>query len=91
MSIQPPSLWLALAACLLLAACLAWQKLCKSPPTWIKELHSLGQTRKHKFPGTAIICGGSIAGIVTARICADHFQRVIIIDPEMQDSERPKT
>ncbi|KAF7367480.1 hypothetical protein MSAN_00810900 [Mycena sanguinolenta] len=33
----------------------------------------------------------SIAGIITARICADHFERVIIIDPEIEDPEKPKT
>ncbi|KAJ7464584.1 hypothetical protein FB451DRAFT_1042298 [Mycena latifolia] len=57
----------------------------------MRELYSLGQPRKHKLPGTAIICGGSIAGIVTARICADHFERVVVIDPEIQDAEKPKT
>ncbi|KAJ7836383.1 hypothetical protein B0H14DRAFT_3705202 [Mycena olivaceomarginata] len=34
---------------------------------------------------------GSIAGIVAARICGDHFERVIIVDPEIEDSEKPKT
>ncbi|KAJ7694491.1 hypothetical protein B0H16DRAFT_1485639 [Mycena metata] len=33
----------------------------------------------------------SIAGMVTARICADHFERVIIIDPELKDAEKPRT
>ncbi|KAF7367483.1 hypothetical protein MSAN_00811200 [Mycena sanguinolenta] len=33
----------------------------------------------------------TIAGIITARICADHFERVIIIDPEIEDPEKPKT
>ncbi|KAJ7083481.1 hypothetical protein C8R44DRAFT_753495 [Mycena epipterygia] len=85
------SLWLASAACLLLATCAAWQKFCKSSPPWIAHLHLLGQPRKHKLKGTAIICGGSIAGIVTARICANHFERVIVVDPEIQYSEKPKT
>ncbi|KAJ7631343.1 hypothetical protein DFH06DRAFT_1224287 [Mycena polygramma] len=84
---------LASAACLLLTAAtlVVWQKSCKCEPTWIKELHALGRPRKHKFPGTAVICGGSIAGIVTARICADHFQRVVVVDPEIEDPEKPKT
>jgi hypothetical protein len=33
----------------------------------------------------------SISGIVAARICGDHFERVIIVDPEIEDSEKPKT
>ncbi|KAJ6518128.1 hypothetical protein C8R47DRAFT_1232136 [Mycena vitilis] len=98
----------AIAAFLLLAG-FAWQKLCKSSkPAWIKQFHLLGRPRKHKFPGTAVICGGrckavsfssqytphpssSIAGIVTARICADHFERVIVVDPEIDDPDKPKT
>ncbi|KAJ6452014.1 hypothetical protein C8R47DRAFT_1229627 [Mycena vitilis] len=73
------------------AICVAWQMYCEAPPRWVKQLESLGQPRKQMLPGTAIICGGSISGIVTARICADHFERVIIIDPEIQDSDKPKT
>ncbi|KAJ6522662.1 hypothetical protein DFH09DRAFT_1330462 [Mycena vulgaris] len=84
------ALSLALAACLL-AVGVAWQKFCKSPPAWLAQLSLLGQPSKHTLSGTAIVCGGSIAGIVTARICADHFERVIVIDPEIQDSEKPKT
>ncbi|KAJ7633705.1 hypothetical protein B0H17DRAFT_1108034 [Mycena rosella] len=93
MFIHAPSLgqWLASAVFLLVVCITGWQKFCKSPPAWIKELSLLGQPRKHKLPGTAVICGGSIAGIITARICADHFERVIVIDPEIQDAEKPKT
>jgi len=28
---------------------------------------------------------------VTARILADHFERVVIVDPEIEDEEKPKT
>ncbi|KAJ6506757.1 hypothetical protein C8R45DRAFT_970444 [Mycena sanguinolenta] len=73
------------------ALCFAWQKLCKSPASWLKQLDILGRPGKHTFPGTAVVCGGSIAGIIAARICADHFERVIIVDPEIDDSEKPKT
>ncbi|KAJ6456152.1 hypothetical protein C8R45DRAFT_1035091 [Mycena sanguinolenta] len=73
------------------ALCFAWQKLCKSPASWLKQLDILGHPGKHVFPGTAVVCGGSIAGIITARICADHFERVVLIDPEIEDSEKPKT
>ncbi|KAJ7643430.1 hypothetical protein DFH06DRAFT_1301329 [Mycena polygramma] len=69
----------------------AWERFCKSPPPWLRRLESLGQPRKQMLRGTAIVCGGSISGIVAARICADHFERVIIIDPELHDSDKPKT
>ncbi|KAJ7785319.1 hypothetical protein DFH07DRAFT_7248 [Mycena maculata] len=39
------------------------------------------------FPYT----GKSIAGTVVARILADHFDRVILVDPEIDDIEKPKT
>ncbi|KAJ7939614.1 hypothetical protein B0H13DRAFT_2300302 [Mycena leptocephala] len=35
-----------------------------------------------KIPGTAVICGGSIAGLLTARVCHDHFERVLIVEAE---------
>ncbi|KAJ7123948.1 hypothetical protein C8R43DRAFT_899299 [Mycena crocata] len=35
-----------------------------------------------KIPGTAVICGGSIAGLLTARICHDHFERVVVVEAE---------
>ncbi|KAJ7737143.1 hypothetical protein DFH07DRAFT_985703, partial [Mycena maculata] len=35
-----------------------------------------------KISGTAVICGGSIAGLLTARVCHDHFERVIIVEAE---------
>ncbi|KAF7344347.1 hypothetical protein MSAN_01915700 [Mycena sanguinolenta] len=73
------------------AVCFVWQKLCKSPASWLKQLDILGRPGKHKIPGTAVVCGGSITGTITARICADHFERVIIIDPEIEDPEKPKT
>ncbi|KAF7330590.1 hypothetical protein MSAN_02459200 [Mycena sanguinolenta] len=82
-------LFFASAVCFVV--CFAWQKLCKSPAPWLKQLDILGRPGKHKLPGRAVVCGGSIAGIITARICADHFEQVIIIDPEIEDPERPKT
>ncbi|KAJ7139383.1 hypothetical protein C8R44DRAFT_975206 [Mycena epipterygia] len=91
MASSTPSIWLASAACILLTSGIVCQKLCKSRPEWIKALATLGQPRKQKLPGTAIVCGGSIAGTVTARILADHFERVVIVDPEILDNEKPKT
>ncbi|KAJ7615031.1 hypothetical protein DFH06DRAFT_1240398, partial [Mycena polygramma] len=80
-----------LGASVLLAAGIFWQKVCRFPPPWIKELDTLGQPRKNKLPGTAVVCGGSIAGTVTARILADHFERVILVDPEIENNDKPKT
>ncbi|KAJ6517275.1 hypothetical protein C8R47DRAFT_250943 [Mycena vitilis] len=82
---------LAFSAGFLLAICYAWQTFSKYPPFRLQQLSSLGQSRSVMLPGTAIVCGGSIAGMMTARICADHFERVIIVDPEIQDAEKPKT
>ncbi|KIY62533.1 hypothetical protein CYLTODRAFT_383478 [Cylindrobasidium torrendii FP15055 ss-10] len=44
----------------------------------------LGQKRPDdaKIPGAAVICGGSVGGLFAARVCSDHFERVVIIEPE---------
>ncbi|KAJ7114889.1 hypothetical protein C8R44DRAFT_795017 [Mycena epipterygia] len=89
--IPTASLWLTAAGCVLLTVGVIWQKICKSQAGWMKELETLGQPRAHKLPGTAIVCGGSIAGTVTARILADHFERVVLVDPEIEDEDKPKT
>ncbi|KAJ6573803.1 hypothetical protein DFH09DRAFT_1276888 [Mycena vulgaris] len=49
--------------------------------------------RTQKLQGAAIVYGGSIAGTVTAHIIifADHFERVILGDPEIDDTEKFKT
>ncbi|KAJ7104737.1 hypothetical protein C8R44DRAFT_887182 [Mycena epipterygia] len=82
---------LIVGGCVLFTFGILWQQLCKSRAGWMKELEILSQPRKHKFPRSAILCGGSIAGTVTARILADHFERVVLVDPEIKDAERPKT
>ncbi|KAJ7169345.1 hypothetical protein C8R43DRAFT_1060176 [Mycena crocata] len=38
--------------------------------------------RNKKIPGTAVICGGSVAGLLTARVCHDHFEKVLVIEAE---------
>src|SRR5687768_17682998 len=30
--------------------------------------------------GTAVVCGGSLAGLLAARVLADHFQRVVVLE-----------
>ncbi|KAJ7621135.1 hypothetical protein FB45DRAFT_1092618 [Roridomyces roridus] len=37
---------------------------------------------KKKLRGTAVICGGSITGLLTARVCHDHFERVLVVEAE---------
>jgi hypothetical protein len=52
--------------------------------TGLLDLPFLGALRKdgRKIEGTAVICGGSIAGLLAARICHDHFDRVVIVEAE---------
>ncbi|KAM6501577.1 hypothetical protein JOM56_001554 [Amanita muscaria] len=52
--------------------------------TGLLDLPLLGAPRNDskKIGGTAVICGGSITGLLTARVCHDHFERVIIIEAE---------
>ncbi|KAJ7578566.1 hypothetical protein C8J56DRAFT_1016531 [Mycena floridula] len=52
--------------------------------TCINELPRLGTARPkdEKLKGTVVICGGSIAGLLTARVCVDHFENVIIVEAE---------
>ncbi|KAL1720184.1 hypothetical protein EV715DRAFT_197336 [Schizophyllum commune] len=51
--------------------------------TCLHEFEDLGLPRRgRKIQGTAVICGGSYSGLLAARVCHDHFERVVIIDPE---------
>ena len=58
-------------------------------PTWIREttaLHELENVGKprvgSKLKGTVVIAGGSVTGLNAAHICTDHFDKVVVIDPE---------
>ncbi|GJJ09112.1 hypothetical protein Clacol_003334 [Clathrus columnatus] len=49
----------------------------------MKDVPLLSKARNEQDKlGVAIICGGSISGLFTARICANHFKKVLVIDPE---------
>ncbi|KLO08763.1 hypothetical protein SCHPADRAFT_595212 [Schizopora paradoxa] len=52
--------------------------------TVTKDLCDAGKARpdQKRIRGTAVICGGSIAGLWSARVCADHFEDVVIVEPE---------
>ncbi|KAK0215858.1 hypothetical protein EDD85DRAFT_996317 [Armillaria nabsnona] len=61
--------------------------------TCVLDIDTLGKRLpSQKIKGTAVICGGSIAGLVTARVCHDHFENVVIVEPETwlssQDAKR---
>ncbi|KAI4519851.1 hypothetical protein K525DRAFT_286742 [Schizophyllum commune Loenen D] len=51
--------------------------------TCLQEFEQLGLPRRgRKVEGTAVICGGSYSGLLAARVCHDHFERVVIIEAE---------
>ncbi|KAF7308211.1 hypothetical protein HMN09_00669000 [Mycena chlorophos] len=41
-----------------------------------------GRAEHDKIPGTAVVCGGGIAGLLTARVCHEHFERVLVLEAE---------
>ncbi|KZV89562.1 hypothetical protein EXIGLDRAFT_141093 [Exidia glandulosa HHB12029] len=51
--------------------------------TAVPDLQRAGTPRKYgRVAGTAVVCGGSIGGLFAARLCADHFERVVVVEPE---------
>ncbi|KAK0474283.1 hypothetical protein IW261DRAFT_1341776, partial [Armillaria novae-zelandiae] len=51
--------------------------------TCVLDIDSLGtRLPGDKFKGTAVICGGSIGGLIAARVCHDHFDDILIVEPE---------
>ncbi|KAK0466737.1 uncharacterized protein EV420DRAFT_1505043 [Desarmillaria tabescens] len=69
------------------AGLLFWQILRHSllrKQTCVLDLQHLGSSRNgdQKIHGTAVICGGSLAGLFAARVCHDHFDEVVIVEPE---------
>ncbi|GAV99174.1 hypothetical protein LENED_000613 [Lentinula edodes] len=66
---------------------LAWRLLRRylfNRSSGIPEIENIGKTRfpEQRLDGTALICGGSIAGLLAARICSEFFEHVIIVEPE---------
>ncbi|KAF5358630.1 hypothetical protein D9758_007762 [Tetrapyrgos nigripes] len=81
-----PLLTLAVAALLVLVPFIARsirQYLLKKE-TIIFDLPLMGRSRENdkKIRGAAVVCGGSLGGLLAARICADHFEKVYIVEPE---------
>ncbi|KAF8586683.1 hypothetical protein K439DRAFT_1386739 [Ramaria rubella] len=52
--------------------------------TAANDLILLGKQRpsQERVRGTAVIAGASIAGLLAARVCSDHFESVLVVDPE---------
>ncbi|KAG8913742.1 hypothetical protein FRC01_004408, partial [Tulasnella sp. 417] len=51
--------------------------------TILRDVENLHKPRKgSKIPGRAVICGGSVGGMLAAAVCADHFDSVLIVEPE---------
>lgn len=53
--------------------------------TALDELAKLGtksNRRTEQLRGTVIICGGSIAGLLVAKVCSDHFENVVTVESE---------
>ncbi|KAG8985257.1 hypothetical protein FRB93_005907 [Tulasnella sp. JGI-2019a] len=51
--------------------------------TIMNDLPNTGNDRPDgKLKGRAVICGGSIAGLLTAAVCAQHFESVVVIEAE---------
>ncbi|EPQ25942.1 uncharacterized protein PFL1_06397 [Pseudozyma flocculosa PF-1] len=41
-----------------------------------------------KIKGTCVVAGGSLAGLLTARVAMDHFDKVVVVEPDSQLEER---
>ncbi|KAG8899369.1 hypothetical protein FRC00_001525, partial [Tulasnella sp. 408] len=51
--------------------------------TILWDVEDLHKPRKGgKIPGRAVICGGSVGGMIAAAACADHFESVLVVEPE---------
>ncbi|KAG8864045.1 hypothetical protein FRB96_006918 [Tulasnella sp. 330] len=47
------------------------------------DLPKLGTPRcDNKILGQAVVCGGSVAGLLAAAVCSDHFESVRVVEPE---------
>lgn len=52
--------------------------------TAMNDLPSLSRPRTEgkKIDGTAVVAGGSVSGLMAARVCSNHFSRVLVVEPE---------
>ncbi|KAG8926052.1 hypothetical protein FRC02_009254 [Tulasnella sp. 418] len=60
--------------------------------TPLEDVQHLGEPRKgEKLKGTVVVAGGSIAGLYAASVCADHFENVIVVEPDRWVSDHGTT
>lgn len=50
--------------------------------TILEDIPNLHLPRSDKIRARVVICGGSIAGLLAAAVCADHFESVTVIESE---------
>ncbi|KAG8993909.1 hypothetical protein FRB95_014179 [Tulasnella sp. JGI-2019a] len=56
--------------------------------TIMGDLPHVGNKRKDgKIKGRAVVCGGSIAGLLAATVCSDHFESVLVVEAEGSPTE----
>ncbi|KAG8855717.1 hypothetical protein FRB96_006761 [Tulasnella sp. 330] len=56
--------------------------------TILHDIHVAGKPRNDGLiPGRAIVCGGSVSGLLAAAVCGDHFESVVVIEPEQWANE----
>ncbi|EGN96339.1 hypothetical protein SERLA73DRAFT_170728 [Serpula lacrymans var. lacrymans S7.3] len=91
--LTPIALFILLTSCIYLGR--RWRAKLLAKETGLPEIPHLGQARpdNQKIRGTAVVCGGSIAGLLAARICHNHFERVVIVETEpwLADNEARAT
>ncbi|KAF8524139.1 hypothetical protein BU17DRAFT_43208 [Hysterangium stoloniferum] len=81
LSIFPAIIVLSLGLCTLWSL---FQKKLRATLSPLEDLSLLGEQRLsgQRIRGTALVCGGSIAGLLTAKVCSEHFENVIIVEAE---------
>ncbi|KAG8993378.1 hypothetical protein FRB93_001991 [Tulasnella sp. JGI-2019a] len=56
--------------------------------TIMDDLPNVGKRRKDgKRKGRVVVCGGSVAGLMAAAVCSEHFESVLIIEAEGSANE----
>ncbi|KAG8982695.1 hypothetical protein FRB93_007916 [Tulasnella sp. JGI-2019a] len=56
--------------------------------TIMHDLPNVGSKRRDgKRKGRAVVCGGSVAGLMAAAVCSEHFESVLIIEADGSANE----
>ncbi|KZO89795.1 hypothetical protein CALVIDRAFT_568263 [Calocera viscosa TUFC12733] len=60
--------------------------------TALGDLENLGKPRSgRRLKGTTVIAGGSISGLLAARVASTHYEKVIVIESEQIVEDKPRT